>query len=620
MRNANRIWMAIICLLLCTVLVTTCVLSGIFARFSTKNVVSASLPYKAWGFTITPGGGGVTEVTTDDKTTVKVNSTIGGADDKLVAPGTRGAITYLHIEGTADVDYAITFDGTIDIGYGFWSVSNMIAEKDYVIRKLKTQNPTWDDTQAENEYYRLLGLKKSVQIYDEVGREIEYFPIQLYLRRYDLNAAYEKESSDTPDQRCVVRLSPDAPADATVYNDDNPSYIDHRWCFFGEGGMATIRNLEERMNGVNYWNDVFFAKRVFTANNRVNSVYALEWSWLYHYDTVAEADDMGENESNRDETARGDYQTAELDTQLGEAILKYPDLFNITLNMSVTVEQINNYPCYESYTDENGNEKIVFGSYPQSEVADTTLSAKLTNILKNADDDDPEWTTYNGKSYIDIMYDGDKYRGVNLTTSADGIVWYKFEPIVWSKVKVDGKRALLLCDSILDKRLWQDAVTTDANGNVFNASAGVPSGTYANNYKYSTIREWLNETFYETAFSEFQQTLFHTITVENNAASTGETVNKFASHGTYDRVFLLSVEELGDNDISVNTSQVATAYANKMSGKSHLWTRSPCPSEGGLPNKGQFVYVVMSTVPYPLKFDDYARGVVPAIWITCLDK
>ena len=56
---------------------------------------------------------------------------------------------------------------------------------------------------------------------------------------------------------------------------------------------------------------------------------------MYHYDTVAE----NKSNSNRDTTAAGDYQTAMLDTKLGELIAKYPSLFYIEMEMTATVFQ-----------------------------------------------------------------------------------------------------------------------------------------------------------------------------------------------------------------------------------------------------------------------------------------
>ena len=75
---------------------------------------------------------------------------------------------------------------------------------------------------------------------------------------------------------------------------------------------------------------------------------------------------------------------------------------------------------------------------------------------------------------------------------------------------------------------------------------------YANNYKYSTIREWLNEAFYNTAFTDNEKELIQTTTVDNTAKSTNPDTfttefnngtNEYACSNTQDKVFLLSEQE-----------------------------------------------------------------------------
>ena len=94
----------------------------------------------------------------------------------------------------------------------------------------------------------------------------------------------------------------------------------------------------------------------------------------------------------------------------------------------------------------------------------------------------------------------------------------------------------------------------------------MPEGTYANNYKYSEIRAWLNATFYETAFSALQQEIILITEVDNSAKSTNphgnETahnggVNKYACENTNDKIFLLSQEEATNEAYGFSSSESA---------------------------------------------------------------
>ena len=58
-----------------------------------------------------------------------------------------------------------------------------------------------------------------------------------------------------------------------------------------------------------------------------------------------------------------------------------------------------------------------------------------------------------------------------------------------------------------------------------------------NNYEESTIRKWLNQTFYNTAFNEIQKQSIFTTTVDNRAVSTGYSSNQYVCLNTKDKIF-----------------------------------------------------------------------------------
>ena len=374
MRKANRIMMGTVSILLCLVLVTTSVLSGIFAKYVTNRKAEANVAFKKWGITVTPGSDLEDSYSTviDGEDRVVVSSTLDG---NLMAPGTRGSLAYLHVKSEPndppEVRYELDFDGEIDIGFGFWSTKSLIEEKEYVKGELEIKYPTLSSDEIDAKYDELLKIKSEIAFFNESGAETGYFPIQLKLRRFDLNSDGSVNTNVMSHKLCLVRLAPNAPKGASVYSaNDGPEndYTPYRWCFYGgNSSYGDMRMLENDINErkyhadgeeLNYWNYYFNENRVRTDVNNlaINSIYAVEWDWLYHYDTVEEAE-ANSGISNRythtptdgspNESAVGDYQTAELDTQLGEAVAKvlrdyseYSDLFNIKLDMSVSVNQI----------------------------------------------------------------------------------------------------------------------------------------------------------------------------------------------------------------------------------------------------------------------------------------
>ena len=219
---------------------------------------------------------------------------------------------------------------------------------------------------------------------------------------------------------------------------------------------------------------------------------------------------------------------------------------------------------------------VEFGWYPQSEVTDSEIIAVL-----NADDG--EWISYgyysgtgswyDGKMsagdymrYKDVMYGSDKYRGVvfdsyrpywtgeELTTNSNTIqakngyysgtiYWFKYEPIKWRVLDPD--TGMVMAETILDSQVYNNYILY---------YWGDSSKTYyCCDYVNSSIRKWLNEDFYNTAFSAEQQDII-VYTALDNSAYDGEYVNSaFDSENTNDKVYLLSYDEVINADYGFNT-------------------------------------------------------------------
>ncbi len=268
------------------------------------------------------------------------------------------------------------------------------------------------------------------------------------------------------------------------------------------------------------------------------------------------------------------------------------------------------------------NDRIYFGYYPQSQVIDD----EILNAL--GDFDVSTWTSYEymvgceTKDYMyykDVEYNNEKYRGVYFTSyrpsftgdtydenhdalgagtssqdehgyKVGNVYWFRYEPIKWRILSQSAEgKALILCDMLLDAQCYYPtAYLTERTegGNTI----------YENNYEYSFIRSWLNNEFYNTAFTELEKSLIEITEVVNDVYSTGDATNEYACNNTFDKIFLPSCRELrevayGFQDTHLQDSareKQPTEYAlsqgayerTRVNGNGVWWLRSPHNSEG----------------------------------------
>ena len=223
--------------------------------------------------------------------------------------------------------------------------------------------------------------------------------------------------------------------------------------------------------------------------------------------------------------------------------------------------------------DYNVGDVVKLGSYPQSRVTDSTLISALNKIAKT-------WTSYGYYSgndnvgsmakgdwmkYSDFTYNGVKYRAVTFsqyrpyythTSLSSGelhqkyngyytnnVYYFKFEPLKWRVL--DPATGLVLCENIVDSQAYSNTVYeygTDKNGTAYwNDSAHTH---YANDYATSSIRKWLNNDFYNTAFSAAEKKSILTTTLDNRAYSTDH--SEYDSETTKDKIFLLSYSDINN--------------------------------------------------------------------------
>ena len=280
-----------------------------------------------------------------------------------------------------------------------------------------------------------------------------------------------------------------------------------------------------------------------------------------------------------------------------------------------------------SYTDTvswRTGDLIQFGTYPQSEVTDADLKAAL-------DAADKVWASYDyytGNSaydglmrpgdwmkFADFFCGGEKYRAVtfsqyrpdNTATSLDNpyfssqqddngyltdtVYYFRYEPLTWRVL--DPSAGYIMCESVVDAQAYQNMLYYDAVADVYYQAIG--SSVYASDYATSSIRDWLNLDFYETAFTAAQKEAIKTTALNNSGyyTLTGDPDRtQYDSAATNDKIFLLSYMEAqnGAYGLSSADDRIAqgTDYA-KCQGLqifsngllSGWWLRSPGSSSYG---------------------------------------
>ena len=254
---------------------------------------------------------------------------------------------------------------------------------------------------------------------------------------------------------------------------------------------------------------------------------------------------------------------------------------------------------------------VTFGLWPQTIKADSVTVDTNVNEHHGAftycKGSDGEWYVKQAEKAYGNDY---KYSDGTTTVGQGGTSekWFKVEPIKWRVLATNyGGAKLLLAESIL----------TGGVPYYLNTSSRTIGGAtvYANNYKYSTIRAWLNgayeaddtqdkthagKGFLQSAFTAAQQAAIKTTTVDNSARSTNPDANatqwnsgenQYASDTpTSDKIFLLSEKEVtasaygfaaydsygaGNKRIRVTTdfAKATGAYQNSNAGLGGWWWR-----------------------------------------------
>ena len=220
-----------------------------------------------------------------------------------------------------------------------------------------------------------------------------------------------------------------------------------------------------------------------------------------------------------------------------------------------------------------------YGLYPHTNVNDPTLISSLDSLTT------PEsngWYLYDGDYYAKVIAEPDNSSNTfdNGTVIVEGTTyWFKCEPIVWNVLSNTNGEYYIVSSVLLDVHCYYNS-TSDRTID--------DQTVYANNYKYSDIRTWLNEDFYNLAFPKGNE-FIQTTTVDNSASTTDSESNTFACDNTEDKIFLPSYQDYMNSSYGFSTSETrfckTTDWARARgalynAGSPNLyngsyWTRSP---------------------------------------------
>lgn len=173
---------------------------------------------------------------------------------------------------------------------------------------------------------------------------------------------------------------------------------------------------------------------------------------------------------------------------------------------------------------------LTFGTYPQSALSEEELTDEIVNAeyaFVKEDDLYELWeANVDGKSYYKML------------TYLDEEVYFTPEPIEWYVLETKDGKAFLLSKYILDAGRY------DSRFNVWDDIAAIEKGEeywFHATWKDCELRTWLNETFYERAFTDTEQESILLSKVKNDP---NMVYGITSGPDTEDKVYLLSEKEM----------------------------------------------------------------------------
>lgn len=297
---------------------------------------------------------------------------------------------------------------------------------------------------------------------------------------------------------------------------------------------------------------------------------------------------------------------------------------------------------------------IQLGYYPQSKVRDQNTIDTLDALRKKwvsydyysgtGEREDGKMTSSDYMMYSDFYDHGIKYRAVTFTkyrpkyvggvadTSEDNTLqddnyyyinrvhYFKFEPLYWRVL--DASTGLVVCTTIIDSQPYNNFIY-ESNGQSY---GDIAKTHFPSNWEQSSLRAWLNDDFYNTAFTTTEmKNRIQSLTRENKTTVSGDL---FSCNPTTDKITLLSYWDVSNPDYGFDSKEsrqrMYTDYAlcqgcNRIYtgyfDYSCWWTRT----SGFASGVAIVTYDGLRDINNG-KVDETYRGVVPAMNLKNIEK
>ena len=276
---------------------------------------------------------------------------------------------------------------------------------------------------------------------------------------------------------------------------------------------------------------------------------------------------------------------------------------------------------------EREEEYIYFGEYPQTIKADSVTITETTDFRGY-------YLGSDGAYYAKVIanpYESGYVFSDGSKVLEEAVYYFKVEPIRWRILTEGDGKAFILCDSIIANKAYQSKYSYITG---YTTANHAPDGTNANSYKYSEVRNWLNNEFYRIAFNELQSEIILTTTVDNSVDSTGDSYNRNICEDTEDKIFLLSYSDVTNSAYGFVLNFAREMFASDYSRATGVWMststcsgcwwlRSPhryyCNFTCVVDNSGNIHNISDNSIGHDVSSNDYIdyenNGVVPALWI-----
>ena len=237
------------------------------------------------------------------------------------------------------------------------------------------------------------------------------------------------------------------------------------------------------------------------------------------------------------------------------------------------------------------NGMVELGSYPQSIIKPD--SEDYSKILNNGQVSE-EVYTYNGEKYLfmqSVEYwseGGGKYEDGSSLLDNGQPAFFKFEPIKWHVLYEDKDQNVyfLYAKYALDTMAWQTEFTVVDNSNAY---VGDDPTVPAYDWEKSTIRNYLNNGFYNNSFTSTEKDYLKKFITKASESSSEKDVEDYAS--------IISPKTFDKYKSSKSIKGGASDYAKSKRLSYHWHNYESC-----------FIWLNDYKAKYETKYVQYARG------------